>query len=136
MSRASFAVLAVLLLLPACAPQTVDEYVAAARKSFGESMAPYQDHPAAKMVADLGPPDKESATPEGGRKLVWERRDTKTAEKTLEDGETKEKEAIDVQCTVTALTKSDDIVYFVFAGGNSVYCSTAFPKDHASSTPS
>jgi len=108
---------AALLLLAACAePQTVESVTAAARDSFGKRIAPYQDHPSAQMIADLGPPDHESRTSEGGRKLVWERHDSKV----IED------KAVPIACTVTALTNSDDVVFFVLAGGNTVYCSEVF----------
>ena len=111
---------AALLLLAACAePQTVDSITAAARANFSERIAPYQDHPRADMVADLGPPDHDTANKEGGRKLVWERHDSKTMT---------DKEVVPVVCTVTALTNTQDMVYFVFAGGNTVYCSEVFGK--------
>ncbi|WP_342241044.1 hypothetical protein [Inquilinus sp. OTU3971] len=108
---------AALLLLAACAePQTTDSITAAARERFGERIAPYQDHPSAQMVADLGPPDRDTPTKEGGRKLVWERHDSKT----IDD------QVLPIVCTVTALTNSDDMVFFVLAGGNTVYCSEVF----------
>lgn len=111
---------AALLLLAACAePQTADSITSAARANFSERIAPYQDHPRADMVADLGPPDHDTANKEGGRKLIWERHDSKT----LTD-----KEVVPVVCTVTALTNAQDMVYFVFAGGNTVYCSEVFGK--------
>jgi hypothetical protein len=108
---------AALLLLAACAePQTPESYVAAAKERFSERIAPYQDHPSAQIIGDLGPPDQDTATKEGGRKLVWERHDSKT----IED------KVLPIVCTVTALTNSDDMVYFVMAGGNTVYCSEVF----------
>lgn len=106
-----------LLLLAACAePQTPESYVAAAKERFSERIAPYQDQPSAQIIGDLGPPDQDTPTKEGGRKLVWERHDSKT----IED------KVLPIVCTVTALTKSDDMVYFVMAGGNTVYCSEVF----------
>ena len=118
---ASAAVL--MLALAACAePQTVESVTSAAREVFGQQIAPYQDHPSAEMIAGLGPPDHETATPEGGRKLVLERHDSKTV---------KDAEAIPVTCTVTALTNDRDVVFFVFAGGNTVYCSEAFANKPA-----
>jgi len=115
--RSLFAAAALLPLLAACAePQTVESVTAAARESFGKRIAPYQDHPSAQMIADLGPPDQESATSEGGRKLVWERHDSKV----IED------KTVPIACTVTALTNSADVVFFVLAGGNTVYCSEVF----------
>ncbi|MGK9164951.1 hypothetical protein KXR53_01565 [Inquilinus limosus] len=108
---------AALLLLVACAePQTAESVTAAARERFGERIAPYQDHPSAQMIADLGPPDHETPTSEGGRKLVWERHDTKT----IDD------QVLPIACTVTALTNSQDVVFFVLAGGNTIYCSEVF----------
>ncbi|MFE0756843.1 hypothetical protein ACFW16_22970 [Inquilinus sp. NPDC058860] len=108
---------AALLLLAACAePQTAESVSAAARERFGERIAPYQDHPSAQMIADLGPPDHDTPTKEGGRKLVWERHDTKT----IDD------QVLPIACTVTALTHSDDVVFFVLAGGNTIYCSEVF----------
>jgi hypothetical protein len=108
---------AALLLLAACAePQTTDSITAAARERFGERIAPYQDHPSAQMIADLGPPDRDTPNKEGGRKLVWERHDSKT----IDD------QVLPIVCTVTALTNSDDMVFFVLAGGNTVYCSEVF----------
>ncbi|MGK9235637.1 hypothetical protein KXS07_03950 [Inquilinus limosus] len=108
---------AALLLLAACAePQTAESVTAAARESFGQRIAPFQDHPSAQMIAELGPPDHETSTPEGGRKLVWERHDTKT----IED------QVLPIACTVTALTNSQDVVFFVLAGGNTIYCSEVF----------
>lgn len=113
----SLAVVAALLLLAACAePQTVESISAAARERFSERIAPYQDHPSEQMIADLGPPDQDSPTKEGGRKLVWERHDTKTIDN----------QVLPIACTVTALTNSDDVVFFVLAGGNTVYCSEVF----------
>lgn len=113
----SLAAVAALLLLAACAePQTPESVLAAARVRFSDRIAPYQDHPSAQIVADLGPPDQESPTKEGGRKLVWERHDTKTVDD----------QTLPTVCTVTALTHSDDVVFFVFAGGNTVYCSEVF----------
>ena len=111
------AAVAALLLLAACAePQTVESISAAARERFSERIAPYQDHPSEQMIADLGPPDRDTPTKSGGRELVWERHDTKTIGDQI----------LPTVCTVTALTKSDDVVYFVFAGGNTVYCSEVF----------
>lgn len=108
---------ALLLLLAACAePETAESVSAAARESFSKRIAPYQDHPLAEMVADLGPPDRDTPNQEGGRKLVWERHDTKT----IED------QVLPLTCTVTALTHKDDTVYFVLAGGNTLYCSEVF----------
>lgn|GEM_PF-3479943 len=111
------AAVAALLLLAACAePQTAESVSKAARERFSERIAPYQDHPSEQMIADLGPPDQDSPTKEGGRKLVWERHDTKT----IDD------KVLPIVCTVTALTHSDDTVFFVFAGGNTLYCSEVF----------
>ena len=108
---------AALLLLAACAePQSPDSVTAAARERFGERIAPYQDHPSAEMIADLGPPDRDTPNEEGGRKLVWERHDSKTIDN----------QVLPIVCTVTALTNSDDMVFFVLAGGNTVYCSEVF----------
>ena len=116
-SRSLFAAAALLPLLAACAePQTAESVTSAARESFSKRIAPYQDHPSAEMIADLGPPDHENATSEGGRKLVWERHDNKV----IED------KTVPIACTVTALTNSADVVYFVLAGGNTVYCSEVF----------
>ena len=108
---------AVLLLLAACAePQTSEGVLAAARERFSERIAPYQDHPSAQIIADLGSPDHDTPTKEGGRKLVWERHDSKT----IDD------QVLPITCSVTALTNSDDVVFFVLAGGNTVYCSEVF----------
>lgn len=113
----SLTVAAALLLLAACAePQTAESISAAARESFGKRIAPYQDHPLAEMVADLGLPDRDTPTSEGGRKLVWERHDTKT----IQD------QVLPQVCTVTALTNSQEVVFFVLAGGNTLYCSEVF----------
>lgn len=110
---------AALLALAACTPpETVESVTAAARSSFGERIAPYQDHSSAQMVAELGPPDRETATSEGGRKLVWERHDSKVVAD----------ETLPIVCTVTALTNDRDVVFFVFAGGNTTYCAEVFAK--------
>ncbi|WP_225767242.1 hypothetical protein [Inquilinus sp. Marseille-Q2685] len=113
----SLAAVAAVLLLAACAePETAESVTAAARESFGKRIAPYQDHPSAQMIADLGPPDQDTPTKEGGRKLVWERHDTKT----IDD------QVLPITCSVTALTNSQDVVFFVLAGGNTIYCSEVF----------
>ncbi|MBW8727016.1 MAG: hypothetical protein JF625_17955 [Inquilinus limosus] len=118
----SLTVAAALLLLAACAePQTAESVSAAARDNFGKRIAPYQDHPSAEMIADLGQPDRESPTSEGGRKLVWERHDTKT----IQD------QVLPLVCTITALTNDQDVVFFVLAGGNTLYCSDIFGADRA-----
>lgn len=118
----SLTVAAALLLLSACAePQSAESVSAAARENFGKRIAPYQDHPLAEMVADLGLPDRDTPTSEGGRKLVWERHDTKT----IQD------QVLPQVCTVTALTNNQDVVFFVLAGGNTLYCSQVFGANPA-----
>jgi len=118
----SLTVAAALLLLAACAePQTAESVSAAARENFSKRIAPYQDHPLAEMVADLGQPDRDTPTSEGGRKLVWERHDSKT----IQD------KVLPLVCTVTALTNSQDVVFFVLAGGNTLYCSEVFGANPA-----